>query len=421
MSEARPDFWHKALFGFFALFIFGSTFSIALAQCSLGVALLLFLTIVIKERLRIFSGPLRLFYIFIALYVVWLLITSAMAEKALESMASTREEWLFWVVPITVYLFQYEKLRKWLVTVFFSGFLLVSLYGVLQHFTGVHWFKAETLNVVADGSVRISGNFSHPLSFGNYYVTAVSFFIGYATAKAKNMTNRRMLFILGAAAICLVAVVFTYSRGPVLATVVALLFLGLVLKRNYFWPVLGGIIVFLILVFSRPVLQERYTENIANDFSMERQEGRIYIWSKSLQIIRDNPLFGVGQGGFGKAYVKYLPPDSPWWRKYPHAHNDYLQIMAISGIPGLFIFGGLWVIVFRLLWRGYYRSDFSDEQRQLCQAALLASVAFFMTSLTECTFGDEEVRQMLMFVWGAGLSVYFFGLSQKRKRPDKVT
>jgi len=421
MSETRLDFWHKALFGFYALFIFSSTFSIALAQSSLGVALLFFLIIVIKEPHRIFIKPLRWFYIFIGLYIVWLLVTSAMAEKAVESMQSTKEEWLFFIVPIGIYLFQFEKLRKWLLTVFLSGIFLVSLYGVIQHFSGQHWFKSETLNAVTDGSVRISGNFSHPLTFGNYYVTAASFFIGYALSKAKDMTPGRRFIILGISAITFIAIIFTYSRGAILAAVLTLLFLGLILKHKYFWPVLAGVLVFIILAFSLPVLRERYTEDLLNDFSMERQEGRVYIWSKSLLIIRDNPVFGVGQGGFGKAYVKYLPPGSPWWRKYPHAHNDYLQIMTISGIPGLFIFGGLWVIVFRLLWRGYYRSDFSDEKRRLCLAALLGSAAFFVTSLTECTFGDEEVRQMLMFVWAAGLSVYYVSDNQIKKPSDKVS
>ena len=421
MSQIHLDFWHKALFVCYSLFIFSSTFSIALAQSSLGIALLFFLIIVIKDHHRIFIRPLRWFYIFIGLYIFWLLFTSAMAEKSLESMLSTKEEWLFFIVPIGIYLFQFEKLGKWLLTVFLSGIFLVSLYGIIQHFSGVHWFKSETLNTVTDGSVRISGNFSHPLTFGNYFVTAATFFIGYAISKMKDMTVGRRLFIFGVVVICLIAIMFTYSRGAVLAAVLTLLFLGLILKRKYFWPVLAVVFVFIILAFSLPVLKERYTENLPNDFSLERQEGRVYIWSKALLIIRDNPVFGVGQGGFGKAYLKYLPPDSPWWRKYPHAHNDYLQIMAISGIPGLFIFGGLWVIVFRLLWRGYYRSDFSDEKRRLCLAALLGSAAFFVTSLTECTFGDEEVRQMLMFVWGAGLSVYYVSDRQFKKPEDKVS
>jgi len=31
-------------------------------------------------------------------------------------------------------------------------------------------------------------------------------------------------------------------------------------------------------------------------------------------------------------------------------------------------------------------------------------VAFVITSLTEATFADEEVREMLMFIWAVGLA-----------------
>ncbi|MCH7689568.1 MAG: hypothetical protein IIA17_00810, partial [candidate division Zixibacteria bacterium] len=48
-------------------------------------------------------------------------------------------------------------------------------------------------------------------------------------------------------------------------------------------------------------------------------------------------------------------------------------------------------------------SQISRSKRIFCAAAAVGSIAFFMTSLTEATFSDEEVRQLLMFVWAAGL------------------
>jgi len=30
-----------------------------------------------------------------------------------------------------------------------------------------------------------------------------------------------------------------------------------------------------------------------------------------------------------------------------------------------------------------------------------------VSSLTEATFADEEVRQLMMFIWAAGLSVWY--------------
>ena len=40
-------------------------------------------------------------------------------------------------------------------------------------------------------------------------------------------------------------------------------------------------------------------------------------------------------------------------------------------------------------------------------AALLASLVFLASSVTEATFSDEEPRALLMFVWAAGLTVWY--------------
>ena len=50
MSNKRLKFLNDVLFFFYGLFIFGSTFSIALAQLSLGFALVLFIIIAITVQ-----------------------------------------------------------------------------------------------------------------------------------------------------------------------------------------------------------------------------------------------------------------------------------------------------------------------------------------------------------------------------------
>jgi putative inorganic carbon (HCO3(-)) transporter len=407
MSEPGSDLLHKALFGFYALFVFSSTFSIAISQSSLGLALILFIVVLIKERHQPFVRRLRWFYIFIGLFIVWLLVTSAMAEKPLASMKNTKEEWLFFVIPIGIYLFQFEKYRRLLITIFASGVALVALYGIAQKITGTNWFKSDTLNVTVGGAVRVSGNFSHPLTFGNYFATAALFFVGYAVSKFRKPRSLRDWLILIAPALSMVAVVFTYSRGAMAAMLAGLLALGFCFKRKYLVYVAVVVVIIVATLLSLPNFHERYTQNLLKDFNYKNEESRVFIWSHALEVIADHPLFGIGQGGFGRAYKEYLRPDIPWWRVYPHAHNDFLQVAAISGIPGLIFFGGIWAVALGLFWKNFRSELISEEDRRLALAALLGSVVFLVSSLSECTFGDEEVRQMLMFVWAAGLSVTY--------------
>jgi O-antigen ligase len=114
-------------------------------------------------------------------------------------------------------------------------------------------------------------------------------------------------------------------------------------------------------------------------------------------------MFGVGQGNFKDAYSSHLRPDISESRKHAHAHNDLLNIAAISGIPGAVFSLGMWITVLCYFWKGWRRMRNRGSEAHFMLAALAGSIVFFVSALFEATFADEEVRQMLMFVWAAGL------------------
>jgi O-antigen ligase len=61
--------------------------------------------------------------------------------------------------------------------------------------------------------------------------------------------------------------------------------------------------------------------------------GRIHFWETTLKMIRDYPILGVGLNAFGTAYPQYDTWNGNF--RVENAHNDYLQILAEAGIPGL--------------------------------------------------------------------------------------
>ena len=124
------------LFFFYTLFIFSSIFSIAIAQTALGMALIIFLILILYKRFNPFSKELQWFYLSIAIYISWLFISSLMGPSPLESVTKIKEEWLFVAVIIGIYLFRYEKFNDRIITVFSVGIIIVSVYGFIQFFTG---------------------------------------------------------------------------------------------------------------------------------------------------------------------------------------------------------------------------------------------------------------------------------------------
>ena len=129
------------------------------------------------------------------------------------------------------------------------------------------------------------------------------------------------------------------------------------------------------------------------------------------RLIRDNPWFGVGPKNVNVEALRYRGNrDYPDWM-YQHMHNNFLQIAAERGIPGLILW--LWFVgrlgwdawaAFRcsgLRWPGVPPSEVVRERRMVSVAALGAWTALLVAGMFEYNFGDSEVLTLFLFFAGA--------------------
>ena len=408
MASRSRKYLETALFLFFALFIFGSTFSIALSQMSLGVSLVLFLILVVTARYNPFVSSLKWFYLFAALYIFWMLLSALVGSTPLRSILIIKEEWLFCTIPIGIFLFDHRQYRHKLAAVFAAGIMLVSIYGIIQHFTGIHFFNATPPKAAPDFGYMVCGRFSHSLTFGNYYGTAALFLAGLALAGRRQLSRQMLLFLISSSLLSMIATVLSYSRGAIVGIAIGLVLLGLILGRRYMVYSLGTIAVAAVaILIIMPGLTTRFGGKTTKDLGGVYEGGRVFIWKNTLRMIQEAPVFGVGQGNFKAAYSSRLRADIPEKRKHAHAHNDLLNVAAISGIPGAIFFSGMWLAAVGYFWKGWRIRRKMEPNGTFALAALVGSIVFFITSLFEATFADEEVRQMLMFVWATGLWLWY--------------
>lgn len=387
----------------FSLFIFGSTFSIAFSQIALGISLSLFLVLAIATRYNPFVRELKWFYLFAGLYVVWLLFTASIGAKPIASLLICKEEWLFGALFIALYLLRDSSNRRRLITVLAAGAMLFSVYAILQYLTGVNWFRHDSLTPAPGFGYRVSGPFSSRMTFANLYATVSMFLLWYGLQRLNDIGRGRRRFLLTAAILSVVATVLSFGRTPMAAILATMLIASVLMGARYF--VRAGSVALAVAAAAwlmLPGLPQRYMDNMGKDFGGEYEGGRVFIWERAVDIIGEHPLLGVGQGNFQSEYVARLRPDMPKVRWYAHAHNDLLNIAAIAGIPGALFFLGMWLSVIGYSFMGWKHGR-EAGLRRLSIAALAGSLLFFITSLSEATFADEEVRQLLMFVWACGL------------------
>ncbi|MEW5923676.1 MAG: O-antigen ligase [Candidatus Zixiibacteriota bacterium] len=399
-----------AIFCLYGYFV-STTFSHALGQTFFGLALLFVLCRLMMEK-RLFKKPhFDLFGIFIVLFVLWSALSSIISPTPAGSLFSLKEEWLFLMIPTAAFIIDDEKILRTCLILFAIAGMLLSIYAIWQHFSGLDLSHGTRLVEAPAGGFgyRVQGTFTHRLTFGNYYAIAALLLLGLASHADRR--NLKILFY-GAFSLTALASVFTYNRGSLLA-MIAGIFLFLLWHGRSFWKYTVALLVVLVIVAAicAPSLFDRYQDSFQTELEGKYAGSRLVIWKTSARMALAHPIFGVGPGNFKDNYIKYRDPEND--RVYGHAHNDLLNISAYGGLPAMLFFLGFWAAIVYKILKLIRKMKKHDYNRGIAVALLLGSVVFFLTSIYEATFADEEIRLFLMALWGM-----VYGMDRLVKKAD---
>jgi len=132
-------------------------------------------------------------------------------------------------------------------------------------------------------------------------------------------------------------------------------------------------------------------------------ESRITIWHSASRILKDNPIFGIGQGNFQDKYLeyqKYFPPYLEW--AVPQPHNLYLAFWLESGILG--ISGFLLIII---VWIKNITSEIKNQKnsRTLLAATLLSIILYILIhGLVDTPYWKNDLSVIFWIIFSLGLS-----------------
>jgi len=233
----------------------------------------------------------------------------------------------------------------------------VSLHAIVQKIIG---------NTTVDG--RVVGIFDYSPNYIALFLVPVTLL---ATAYGiEALKGRRKLLAIGYASLVLInliAIWFSGSRGGLLALAGGIFFYLILRFWNFIKSVLwikigiGGLIVLSIVAAGwvyRP------------NFSLDPNKGgrtvssnniRWQIWQTSFELIKKNPIKGVGLGNYQNAFGA-LTKDRANFPEYitPMAlspHNLYLAFWLTTGLLGLVAFIWLIVVFFRLGFASFSRVE----------------------------------------------------------------
>jgi O-antigen ligase len=200
--------------------------------------------------------------------------------------------------------------------------------------------------------------------------------------------NKRLYAI--SALLIFTALILTFSRGAYLG-IIAWLVIGAI---YYFWnnlkrkSLLISVLILLSFLLFFGLANNPISQRLRSSFSSEdgSNQGRIAIWSESLNIIIHNPL-GVGIGN----YPLSVKPSADY-REPIYSHNLFLDIAAETGILNALVFISL--ILFSLI--SFWKKSYSNK---ICLAGSLSLIGFSVHSFFENPLYSVHILPLLLILF----------------------
>jgi len=233
-----------------------------------------------------------------------------------------------------------------------------ALYGLAQAFpeSGYIWWFKKTV-----GEREVTGTYQNRNHFAGLMEMCLLLAVSYSAAIAERNRKRavsshktrfrvrlsrflsgeqrfnKRTLILFAGIVMGIGLIFSASRGGMIATAAAMLFMGILFMARGGHRRKGITLLLFFLIISIYALHIGVEYPLGRFKSFEISfENRTRLAQKTLEMYEDYRLTGVGMGNFRYAYPRYQPAEV---RKFVrHAHNDWVQLLAEAGIMGFFLF-----------------------------------------------------------------------------------
>lgn len=224
--------------------------------------------------------------------------------------------------------------------------------------------KSITITIILHGVIMASEIYTDSIDFTSYKsLCQLTSLMGNKNLFAEYMAvclpfavygsvyNKRTwkMLSLTATLICMLSVVLLQTRSAwsgVFMTSIAAIVLVAIRERKNKKPVKGikplffCVLIILVITGSSGSLRESLQKRIASVFEINKNgsaSGRLYLWKKSVQVWKQNPVIGVGPGNWKTEYQKHVVhPVTNVFNVRPM--NDYVQILCETGLLGFVVY-----------------------------------------------------------------------------------
>lgn len=209
------------------------------------------------------------------------------------------------------------------------------------------------------------------------------------------------------------AIQFSFSRGAMLATGVLGVTAFFILKKQTKHYVLFGIAALALIGLAGPEVHDRFWQTFEKEHGAreESAQSRLDLWEDCAIVLMRNPVMGCGPDHWP------LLAHTFGWEKGKEAHSLWVQTAAETGIPGIIMFSGFYVICMWRCWIMMKRLTPDDDPwYRDCAQLTIASLCGFGVAAQFVSLEALEVPYYVALL-GAGTLV-LHSREQRQRRAE---
>lgn len=373
-----------------ALFTFVSFSISALHHILLLPAGIYFTLKAIKEKTFSYPKSALALWVFIFVALISILVNFSLSHEPLRNIFKLK----YFIIPLIGYFALKEfhqkkgsiKNYRLLINTFLVSTSVATISGLIALATNFNPLRFKA----ACHATRACGAYGMYMTYGYGIALFMILLVGIFVYKKefKNLVDQKIFWF--AFIVNLSGLYFTDARGAWLGFIIAIPFYTYHFNKKRFAIIgVATAVIFSSLVFLSPKL---YNTFFNRDDSNSQ---RLSFWKASIEAFKEKPVLGYGYKNFEPHSVDIKTRHKIEFAGIQgHAHSNYLEILASTGIIGLIVF-----LSFILFW---FRAN------PFTQAFVMT---FFISGLFQVTWGDGENLFLIIIV-------YFLSLVIKQKIPS---
>jgi O-antigen ligase len=133
---------------------------------------------------------------------------------------------------------------------------------------------------------------------------------------------------------------------------------------------------------------------------------RVDIWSRTVEIIGDHPVLGVGAGNWKVNIPAYSKPEmnENFYHNWDRPHNDFLWVFSEKGIVGIGVYLAFFISLILLAFR-FLRKKTADYDHIVLMIFMLAGIAGYCTDAC-FSFPYERIETQIMMLMMASVILW---------------